>query len=314
MNPVVLSIALLMATALTANAEGFNVYEAVPTTAQDIAAGEATARRLTDRYNSTVENCGSASQPAFLCSGIVLRGTRALAEGQRSYVPNTEAIKVGSSSFNYLRSDSNNIAMTNNYRSGFIFYPVIPEVSPEQRTKIEVLCYFPLDGNSNARLEQGCGMFGNDRASVSCTDQQITTAKQWFDKYERDAQVVAKRCSFNVRDALNQQATKNFYQGLTAKRMVNDKYPKQSHPGSLKLANWRLESTDDAKKLPIEAFFYLGGGDEAASLAQAKRNKAQFFRDSGLTVPVIRLTLPVEPAAGALLGRATFTFRAQDQQ
>lgn len=312
MNSNLLKTVILLSATLVAGTShaAFDTFEVVQSADQvqsDNTAGQQTAERLTRRYHDTRPNCGLDSQPAFLCTGIVLRGTRALPSTDYAYAPNAAALKTGSSSFDFLRADSNNIVISNTYTSGFIFYPVLQ--APTDKTKVQVLCYFPLDGNSNARSDQGCGEFAQyGPTSRSCTDQGIKTGEQWFERFKADPTTDGKRCSFNVRDALNNQAGPNFHQGMRAKRLANASYPNVTTPGSLKLENWPLASTLDARKIPLEAFFYLGGASESVALTQARNSQRQFQQISGIRVPVIRLQLPANVNTNA-----TFTFRTQDQ-
>lgn len=305
------SVILLSATLATAPAHAefgkFDTEQSADQVHRNTTAGQQTAQQMLQRYHDTRPNCGVASQPAFLCTGIVLRGTRSLPANEYAYAPNAAAIKTGSSSFDYLRSDSNNTVLTNGYTSGFIFYPVLN--TPADKTRVQVLCYFPLDGNSNARNDQGCGEFPQYGAvSRSCTDQGINTGEQWLERFKTDVNTVGKRCSFNVRDALNNQAAQNFYQGLRAKRLANASYPNVTTPGSVKLANWPMASTTDARKVPLQAFFYLAGPSERAALDQAQNSQRQFLQISGIWVPIIRIQLPAN-----VNDNATFAFSASDQ-
>lgn len=315
MNGNLLTGLILLGTTFAAQA-AFDTIDTTPLTQQtqiNDAAGQQTAARLTERYRKTPANCGAESAPAFLCSGIVMRGTKALTDAQfantYAYAPNAAALKTGSSSFDYLRADSNNLKLTNNYTSGFIFYPVLPLNT--QRSQVQVLCYFPLDGNSNARNQEGCGEYpGYEALSRSCTDQGINTGELWLNRYNEDRNTLAKRCSFNVRDTLNAPSAANFRTGLRAKQLTNKSNPGDTAAGSLKLANWPMANTADARKAPIEAFFYLNatGTDVEPARQQAKKTQLQFYRISGLGIPVIRVELP-----GSYEGVASFTYHPQDQ-
>lgn len=312
MNRNLLTSTIVLSTALAAGTshaefETFEVAQSAEQAQASNTAGLQTAERLTRRYHGTRPNCGANSKPAFLCTGIVLRATRALPPSEYAYKPNKEALITGSSSFDFLRSDSNNLVMSNHYTSGFIFYPVLD--APADKTKVQVLCYFPLDGNSNARDQEGCGTYAKYGAiSSPCTDQGIKTAEQWFERFKADVNTDGKRCSFDVRDALNNQAGLNFQEGLRAKRLANASYPAVRTPGSLKLENWQMATTKDARAVPLEAFIYLAGTSESAALAQARNSQQQYQRISGIRVPVIRLQLPA-----TVNSNATFTFRPQDQ-
>src|SRR5690606_33393241 len=80
--------------------------------------GPVVASHLRERYNDLSTQCSVVTRPAFLCSGILLRGTRYSTQ-YHSWNPNPAAASV---SFSYLRADSkfNHIY---NADSGFIFRP-----------------------------------------------------------------------------------------------------------------------------------------------------------------------------------------------
>ncbi|MEB0041095.1 hypothetical protein [Pseudomonas sp. MH10] len=92
-----------------------------------VRSGAAEAAELTSRYHDTRENCGKDSMPAFLCTGIDLRGTQASTQYD-SWNPSPTAVKVGGVSFSYLRSDYKMMRLAYNYTNGFILYPVLGKV------------------------------------------------------------------------------------------------------------------------------------------------------------------------------------------
>ena len=64
--------------------------------------GEDTANALNARYAKTSRNCGSTSQPAFLCEGVIVRAT---AE-PKFWVPQEKNLQSGAISVSYLRKDA----------------------------------------------------------------------------------------------------------------------------------------------------------------------------------------------------------------
>jgi len=104
------------------------------------ASGPEVAATLERRYRDTRDNCGSASMPAFLCSGLLIRG------GVPSntfdvWNPSPVSVANGGVSFTYLRSDYKVKRLAYTYDSGFIFYPILS--TPEGKEKVEILCFFP---------------------------------------------------------------------------------------------------------------------------------------------------------------------------
>jgi hypothetical protein len=68
--------------------------------------GEDVARHLEDRYSKTAADCGTPSQPSFLCNGVMIRGTSS--EPTYHVWENSPAsIQKGGVSIFYLRSDVN---------------------------------------------------------------------------------------------------------------------------------------------------------------------------------------------------------------
>jgi len=259
--------------------------------------GAQVAADLTARYNDTRINCGSASKPAFLCAGIVLRSTVPSFTNQYStWNPSPHSQTSGGVSFSYLRKDMKFKNLVFGQTSGFIFYPVLSR--PAGSRQIEILCAFPLDGATQLRDKPGCGAhpYSPDR-SRRCQTIGITTAEQWVANQNSGTW---NRCSFDVRDAMNNLAADSFYQTIRAHNLKN--YFAGAYDYSeLILATW---PQNIPKELPIEAFYYLPGG-----LAGAQHDQKDFYnKTGGKVVPIIKLTLPATAAADA-----AFTYSAADQ-
>ncbi|MFK0314312.1 hypothetical protein ACIQUF_24175 [Pseudomonas sp. NPDC090233] len=102
--------------------------------------GEATAAALTEQYMDTTPRCNNSdTQPAFLCSGVIIRVTT-YSDDYESWDPSPMAKKKRAVSFSYLRKDQNFglFAYSRPNANGFIFYPNF-KVTPERR--IPVLCF-----------------------------------------------------------------------------------------------------------------------------------------------------------------------------
>lgn len=265
-------------------------------------AGEQVAKELEKRYGDTRDNCGSASKPAFLCTGLLMRATVPSTQLD-AWNPSEMSISNGGVSFTYLRSDYNVKRLVYSYDNGFIFYPILS--TPAGKLNIDVLCFFPLDGSSSARPDGGCGEHPNyPTISKSCEEQTpiIDTAEKWVEKYHQDFSSgydTQSMCSFNVQDTENNAAAPRFLEGMRAGRLISpDAF---ETPNDTKLKTW---AQNIPGQLPIEAFFYT----KSTGLAGAQLYQRRFRELTGTTIPIIYIQLPQ-----ALEQSATFTFRAADQ-
>lgn len=264
--------------------------------------GAAVAAELTRRYQDTRADCGQASMPAFLCSGIVLRSTVPSTQ-YSSWNPSPHSQESGGVSFSFLRKDSKFRDLVFGQINGLIFYPVL--ANPPGIRQIEVLCSYPIDGWSQLRDKPGCG--GHDYyplESRRCQTLGITTAEQWMAHWQRapvPSNAPAYQCSFDVRDSMNHLAADSFYQSIRTRNMLGASWFFQHN--ELILATW---PQNIPRELPIEAFFYLytPGG-----LAGAQHDQRDFYNKSGgIVKPIIQLILPATPAADPI-----FTYVPGDQ-
>ena len=297
---LLLASMLLMMLGCTAQQNGRPLTQTRQSSAHShfIAAGQETAAQITQRYRDTRSDCGAPSRPAFLCTGVLLRGTNPSPD-YHAWNPSDFSIASGGVSFSYLRTDAKYKVLAYGYKNGFFFSPYL---GSEGKVHPEVLCSFTIDGHTFERpTEQGCGVHIRYPDSGPCRNQGITTAAQWLAHYNRvtgDAQRQQHQCAFDVRDALNEQATAAFNASIAAMKLI----PSESFAmeNELRIATW---AQNIPAQLPIEAFFYVNDG-----LAGAQHDQRDFFQATGINIPIIRMTLPAVAA-----NDATFEFRAQDQ-
>ncbi|WP_139375551.1 hypothetical protein [Serratia marcescens] len=60
------------------------------------------AEMLTNNYKKTVSSCGDLEEPAYLCSGVMFKGTNP-SERYNSWDPSPASVKSGGVFFSYLR-------------------------------------------------------------------------------------------------------------------------------------------------------------------------------------------------------------------
>lgn len=259
--------------------------------------GSAVATALTARYLDVRSNCGSASKPTLLCTGVILRST-VPSTAYKAWNPSPHSRTSGGVSFVYLRADANFSGLVFGQKNGYIFYPVLGR--PLGTRQIEILCAIPKDGATGAREKPGCGPHRDAPiTSGLCQTVGITTAEQWVARWNQYKES-KYMCSFDVRDQMNNLAANSFYQSIRAHNLAN--FFAGAHDYiELVLATW---PQDIPKELPIEAFFYLEGG-----LAGAQHDQRDFFASTnGIIKPIIKITLPTSAS-----GTATFTFDPADQ-
>lgn len=258
--------------------------------------GATVASQLTNAYLDTRENCGKLSIPAFLCSGVMLRGTSQSAD-HHAWNPKPGSKGV---SFSYIRKDANFDRLVFGMVNGFIFYPYFN--APAGKVHPEVMCSFPIDGYTWVR--NGCGPTNYYPVdSEICQKQGITTAAQWkahIEKGPASNSIYTYVCGFDVRDALNEQAGPAFYQSLRAMHEIPMHVLNRYN--ELLLQPW---AQDIPGSLPIQAFFYLEGG-----LGRAQHDQEDFHSFSGgIAVPIIRMSLPA-----VVTGDAKFEYLPEDQK
>jgi hypothetical protein len=271
---------------------GISVASATSSTAQT---GPQVAANLTAQYNDVRVNCGSASMPAFLCRGIMLRST-VPSTAYKAWNPSPHSQTSGGVSFSFLSKDAKFTGLVFGQKNGFIFFPVLSR--PTGTRQIEVLCSYPLDGATQLRIAPGCGAhpYSPDR-SRRCQTIGITTAEGWLANRQANSWNI---CSFDVRDSMNHLGADSFYQTIRA-HQLGGFFAGQHDYIELILATW---PQNIPKELPIQAFFYLDGG-----LAGAQFDQNDFFNSTGgKVVPIIKINLP--RAANA---DAQFIYNQADQ-
>ncbi|WP_157659839.1 N-acyl homoserine lactonase [Burkholderia ubonensis] len=245
--------------------------------------GDEVATQLTNRYNSTVHDCGNPGRAAFLCSGVMMRGT----ETNPNFLPwdpSPSSVLNGGVSFSWLRTDDNFPGFAYGYRNGLIFYPVLA-TPPEKNSNIEILCSFTTDGDTFDRSMKGCGANWRElTASTPCDFQGISTAQQWIIHYNGGTNKYTHQCGWDVREGIANQADR-FYQSVLARQLINNN--DWLIHNELRLATWR---SGTGATLPIQAFFYINGNSDG--LRGARNDQTRYYQLYSEIVPIIRVTLP----------------------
>ncbi|WP_166650572.1 DUF2599 domain-containing protein [Pseudomonas graminis] len=267
--------------------------------------GEDTARQMAEYYSSTVQDCGP-NRPAYLCSGLMLRGTE---HSSNFYVwnPSPTSIKNKGVSFSYIRKDAKYDRLGLLKYNG---YAVKPSDAPSAANdiKLQVLCMFPLDAWTDNRDSSGCGD-NKDTAETEqlCNLSGVDTAQKWVNQFKafplsKDYKKARERsCGYDVKTTLGSVAIKNFNTSLEAMGLLGDiSFHRQSE---IRVSTWDQNQQD---KLPIFAFIYT----KPVGLASARLDQNDMYTKSTnyRWIPVIKVTLPSKSSADA-----KFEYLPQDQ-
>ncbi|MCF7531924.1 hypothetical protein [Pseudomonas petrae] len=259
--------------------------------------GQQVARHLTARYADVRTNCGTDSQPAFLCSGVTIRGT---SSNPSYHVWNNSpaSIAKGGVSFSYLRADSTYSRLAYGYTNGFIFNAYF---YADNQLHPEVLCFFPIDAGTANRPNKGCGAYPGFAGSGPCHLEGVATAAQFWTRYNAHASSRhSYQCGFDVTDGRNALAGPAFAAGLGAMHLMGvESFNEQNE---FIIAAW-VDGL--GKTLPLEAFFYLSGTN---GLADAQRNQRDLKATDGRLIPIISVRL-----SRTTTDPATFSYLPADQ-
>ncbi|TWC13676.1 MULTISPECIES: Ig-like domain-containing protein [unclassified Pseudomonas] len=291
--PIAFGIALLLGCSATSQ----HLQQLHANDADEI--GRVTAINLTARYHKKVFDCGS-NLPAYLCSGVVFRGTKP-STSYYFWNPSHFSVASGGVSFSYLREDSKFTKLVYGYNNGFIFRPY--QDSGQTAVQPEVLCSFPVDAWTFDRDDKGCGQYYTyPDISRECQSQGITTATQWLAHFQsvESTQRPPHQCGFNVRASLGTAAARAFHTSLEARTLGSSDPVLGPIQNELRLATWEQNAGRD---LPIEALFYTSGG-----LPGAQQYQRDFYAETDRWLPIIILTLPTTTT-----GDARFGYRSADQ-
>ncbi len=278
-----------------------------------------TAGDMTELYydDDNTKDCGDVGgqlQPAFMCSGIIIRGASPGAT-YNSWNPSPEDVKDGGVSFSYIRKDSIFKEIAVGQTSGFTLYPAMGKYNykgTQSKRPLSVRnVLFPLDGvdsgsrcahrmRPNLTTAWGAGWGGGPFLSNKVSPQRRRGLTISVNQHI----VIRKlyQCAFDVISATIQY-----------RRCIHaNDWREGSRWAPLLLptiTNPRIKVWDPTwdKELPIQSFFYVG---EANSLGwtKARTDQQAYFTKTKEFVPVIKITAPADQS-----GHFKFNFVLSDQ-
>lgn len=243
-------------------------------------------------YDDTRSDCGGATSPAFVCSGVMLRAT-ANSANYLPWNPNPNSTGV---SFSWIRKDTNFSKLAYGYGNGFIFYPKSENAAGSQ--VIDVECAFPHDGGTNDRPSlSGCGPTTQyPQSSRPCDDQGIQTYSSWLQSFNGLVNKHQGQCGWSMRSSARANRFTQFILARQGMAVAN-----WSTQNELRMVKWAQNSI-----VPVRAFFYLPG--IAGALGYAQEDQRRYKIAFNTFVPIIRLTL-----ASSKSDAASFAYVGGDQ-
>lgn len=245
-------------------------------------------------YTKVVSDCGTPKRPAFLCSGLPVRGTVSSDEYLFwNYGPASQQ----ATAFSWLRKDAKFRQLASDHRHGYVIWPMFE--TPKNYLQLEVLCAAPLDMGSHARDDYGCGdAINTPQVERSCQAQGITTASAWLNDYLVNQKSHYRQCAFDVRPA-NEPASANiFMQFIKTHGFPEVEYEHYDVRGfsnnEIRIQSWPQSK---GQRVPILAIFYISkdpvsGAPSEVGKDAAQKDQMALYKHSGHYVPIIRMTLP----------------------
>lgn len=264
------------------------------------------SKDLLARYNKEVKTCAN-NEPAFKCSGIMIRGVNQANKLPHAWSLKPESKKKESFAFAYIRTDQQFSSFPRGYDSGFIIYPHLH--TPPNKNTYRVYCAFPLDGGTDSRAGHGCGKSIDDTSGTSqhCDKQGIDTFAKWVVHFNdimnsNNKNFITRQCAFDMTLSNSGNAFDIIKQANQYIQKNSSKYYMRNN--ELLLNTW---NENNASPLPLEAFFYLINSQDG--LSHAKEYQRDFYQQSNKeVVPIIGITLPKSPS-----DKLVIKYNAKDQ-
>lgn len=254
---------------------------------------------MRSQYRSTVNECLSG-EPAYACSGIMLRALNGFSTQWHAWEPSPLADRDATMSFSWLRRDTKFKGFAFGHDSGYVLFPASSH--PSYMIDYTAHCYFPTDGATYERDDHGCGattlLFPDN--SRGCDQYGITTLDAWHQHYFAVDDRQHHQCAFML-NGDRDTARRSFQLALKAGASLGD--IAFNDVNEFKLDVWPHGTST---KLPVEAFFYQSGKD--GGLEHARNYQRDFYQQAHRFVPVIRLDMPTSSA-----NDVGFVYQAEDQ-
>lgn len=247
------------------------------------------ASEMMKRFNNKVSSC-PGDKPSFMCSGIIIRGINRANKLPHAWSLKAVNIQKQSFSFAFLRKDIQFSSFPRDYNSGFIIYP--HDQTPKSKNKYKIFCAFPVDGGTDTRQGNGCGLPINNLSVTNqpCDNIGVTTLNAWINHFNGiissgNPNFITRQCSF---DMVKAGRVGLFDVVVKANQYIQKNAPKYyMRNNELLMHSWNVNNPSD---LPIEAFFYIINSNLGLTTARGYQ-KDYFTQTNGKAVPIVRIEL-----------------------
>ncbi|MNB66284.1 hypothetical protein D3C87_956760 [compost metagenome] len=259
--------------------------------------GPALVADLNAKYQNNVAQCSNGT-PAYYCSGVLLRAVD-YSTFFKFWDYGSQATKLGSVAFTYIRSDVGSTALNGNRKSGFILKDQTSALAVGKAVSLR--CIFPFPTESlNERADHGCGFAPKvaqadpDLANCAKLWGSPTTAAAWLKNFKEHDSLPKNQCS------LSTVVAAQFKASLEAHKLMDATWT--AKPTEVLVETW-----DESKpeKLPVEAVFYEASSP--AKLADAQKFQREYYLETSLYVPIVKINM-------AAANKQIFSFDAKDQR
>ncbi|BBP69654.1 hypothetical protein PHLH6_16580 [Pseudomonas sp. Seg1] len=243
--------------------------------------GQALVTDLNARYFSTVAQCSNGT-PAYYCSGVLLRAVD-YSTFFKFWDYGSQATKLGSVAFTYVRSDIGSTTLNGNRKSGFILKDQTSALAAGKALSLR--CIFPFPTESlNLRADHGCGFAPGaaqaepDLANCAKLSGSPVTTSAWLRNFLENQSLPRNQCS------LSTVVAAQFKASLEAHTLMGAAWT--AKPMEVLVKTW-----DESKpeKLPVEAVFY--DASTPAKVEDARKFQREYYLETSIYVPIVRLNL-----------------------
>ncbi|OCT24306.1 hypothetical protein [Pseudomonas putida] len=262
--------------------------------------GEQVIAQLKAWYDATPADCAGPDKPSYLCSGIEMRATETSPD-VFSWDPSQKHLDKGAIAFSWVRRDTNFARPAERF-NGFLF-PPLQAIPDGKINDLQVLCTFPTDGGTdNRETAQGCGPQRRFEATTdACQKIGIQNAQEWLQAYSEDDIRRSRFCGWDLREEPANMRAQWFEMPVKIRASLEpDAWMGYNE---ILLPVWEVGVGSD---LPIYAFFYVEGEQQARVLAQ--HDQVRYHAAYGQSIPVVRIKFPTNKDQ-----LMVFTYADEDQ-
>lgn len=289
------------AIAHTQQHQGFTIFESNTLSATQESVSQSILFSLNKSFNNQENLSYCNGKPDYYCNGVMVSAF----EHDKDPYWTSSTPAAGKLSLTYFRKDIKGPLWGD---SGFILWPegVLKQYigtvgKVENAFKPIYRCIFPLNGNTDERLDHGCGPLKNDTTpppnSQMCQSQGIITAEKYIDNYLVNPGKHAP-CGFAL-DISSVDDENILNENIKIIKYAKDKLPFNIW-NEVIMKPWE---NDEHQHIPLMAFFYVAPDslkdlvvknrnthNDLAALSLAKYQQKYYYNLTGIFAPIFKIS------------------------